>query len=612
MCGIVGYVGPGDATPVLLEGLRRLEYRGYDSAGLAVVNGDARLSVVKRAGKLSQVEAAIGHDTLEGSCGIAHTRWATHGAPTERNAHPHVSQDGRVALVHNGIIENAALLRRRLEARGYRFRSDTDTEVVVHLVDFFVREGSALEEALALALERVEGTYGIAAISAHEPDKLVAARRGSPLLLGVGASGQYLVGSDAAAVLAQTRDVVYLADGDHAKLERTGYRVYGVGRGAVRRSVHQVTWDLSAIERGGFEHFMLKEIFEQPRSLRDVLRGRLVEADGIARLGGIEQHREELLSLDRVVMTACGTSWHAALIGEYMLEDLARMPVEVEYASEFRYKNPVLDERTLVVAISQSGETADTLAALREARRRGARTMGIVNVVGSSIARETAFGCHLHAGPEVGVASTKAFTSQLMVLALFALWMGRRRQVSLLGGRRVVQAMQALPGQVEEVLELNDSILELARIYRNAPNFLYLGRGYQFPVALEGALKLKEVSYIHAEGYPAAEMKHGPIALIDEAMPVVVLAPSDPVYPKVVSNIEEVKARNARVIAVVSEGNPELDDKVDHVIRVPDTLPFLRPVLTTVPLQLLAYHIAVLRGCDVDQPRNLAKSVTVE
>ena len=612
MCGIVGYVGPEDATPVLLEGLRRLEYRGYDSAGLAVVDGDAGLRVVKRAGKLGRVEAAIGRDPPGGSCGIAHTRWATHGAPTERNAHPHVSEDGGVALVHNGIIENAAVLRRRLEARGYRFRSDTDTEVVVHLVDFFRREGSPLEEALALALERVEGTYGIAAISAHEPGKLVAARRGSPLLLGVGASGQYLVGSDAAAVVARTRDVVYLADGDYAKLERTGYRVYHMGRGTVRRSVHQVTWDLSAIERGGFEHFMLKEICEQPRSLRDVLRGRLLEAEGTARLGGIERHREELLSVDRVVMTACGTSWHAALIGEYMLEDLARIPVEVEYASEFRYKNPVLNERTLVVAISQSGETADTLAALREARRRGARTMGIVNVVGSSIARETAFGCHLHAGPEVGVASTKAFTSQLVVLALFALWMGRRRQISLLGGRRIVQAMQALPGQVEEVLKLNDSILELARTCKDAPNFLYLGRGFQFPVALEGALKLKEVSYIHAEGYPAAEMKHGPIALIDEAMPVVILAPSDPVYPKVVSNIEEVKARDARVIAVVSEGNSELEDKVDHVIRVPDTLPFLRPVLTTVPLQLLAYHIAVLRGCDVDQPRNLAKSVTVE
>ncbi len=612
MCGIVGYVGRGDATPVLLEGLRRLEYRGYDSAGVAVIDANARLNVVKRAGGLERVEAAIGRDWPGGSCGIAHTRWATHGAPTERNAHPHVGGDGAVALAHNGIIENAALLRRWLEARGYRFRSDTDTEVVVHLVDLFLKEGSRLREALALALERVEGTYGIAAISAREPDTLVAARQGSPLLLGVGASGQYLVGSDAAAVVARTRDVVYLSDGDHATLEPTGYRIHHMGRGAVRRSVHQVTWDLSAIERGGFEHFMLKEIFEQPRSLRDVLRGRLLEADGMARLGGIERHREELLSLDRVVMTACGTSWHAALIGEYMLEDIARIPVEVEYASEFRYKNPVLDERTLVVAISQSGETADTLAALREARRRGARTMGIVNVVGSSIARETAFGCHLHAGPEVGVASTKAFTSQLMVLALFALWMGRRRGLSLLEGRRIVQAMRALPGQVERVLELNDSILELARAYQGAPNFLYLGRGYQFPVALEGALKLKEVSYIHAQGYPAAEMKHGPIALIDEAMPVVILAPSDPVYPKVVSNIEEVRARDASVVAVVSEGNAELEDKVDHVIRVPDTLPFLRPVLTTVPLQLLAYHIAVLRGCDVDRPRNLAKSVTVE
>ena len=612
MCGIVGYVGPGEATHVLLEGLRRLEYRGYDSAGLAVVSDDSRLTVVKRAGKLARVEEALGENPLGGSCGIGHTRWATHGPPTERNAHPLVSQDGGVALVHNGIIENAALLRQQLQERGYCFQSETDTEVVVHLIDVFLKEGAPLEEALALALAQVEGTYGIAAVSSHDPGKVVAARRGSPLLLGVGASGQYLVGSDAAAVVSQTRDVVYLADGDYAVLDRNGYRVYHMGRGSVRRSVHQVTWDLDAIERGGFEHFMLKEVFEQPRSLRDVMRGRLLEADGMARLGGIERHQEELLSVERVVMTACGTSWHAALLGEYMLEDLARIPVEVEYASEFRYKNPVLNERTLVIAISQSGETADTLAALREARRRGALTMGIVNVVGSSIARETGFGCHLHAGPEIGVASTKAFTSQLVVLALFSLWMGRRRQISILRGRRIVQALQALPGQVEEVLRLNDSILELARIYKDALNFLYLGRGYQFPVALEGALKLKEVSYIHAEGYPAAEMKHGPIALIDEAMPVVILAPSDPVYPKVVSNIEEVKARHARVIAVVSEGNAELEDKVDHVIRIPDTLPFLRPVLSTVPLQLLAYHIAVLRGCDVDQPRNLAKSVTVE
>ncbi len=612
MCGIVGYVGPGDAVPVLLEGLRRLEYRGYDSAGIAVADGGARLGAVKRAGKLDRLEAALSDAPPKGSCGIAHTRWATHGEPTERNAHPHLGADDGVALVHNGIIENAASLRRRLEARGVRFRSDTDTEVAVHLIDLFLERGIPLEEALALALERVEGAYGVAAISAREPGKLVAARRGSPLLLGIGASGQYLVGSDAAAVVSQTRDVVYLADGDTATLERSGYRISQTGRGTVRRSVHQVTWDLSAIERGGFEHFMLKEIFEQPRSLRDVLRGRLLEADGTARLGGIERHQEELHGVDRIVLTACGTSWHAALIGEYMLEDLARIPVEVEYASEFRYKNPVLDERTLVIAISQSGETADTLAALREARRRGARTMGIVNAVGSSVARETEFGCHLHAGPEIGVASTKAFTSQLAVLALFALWMGRRQRISLTSGRRAVQAVRALPDQVEEVLGLNDSILELARTYRDAPNFLYLGRGYQFPVALEGALKLKEVSYIHAEGYPAAEMKHGPIALIDEAMPVVVLAPSDPVYPKVVANIEEVKARRARVIAVVSEGNSELEDKVDHVVRIPDTLPFLRPVLSTIPLQLLAYHIAVLRGCDVDQPRNLAKSVTVE
>ena len=612
MCGIVGYVGPSEAAPILVEGLRRLEYRGYDSAGLAVLNGEQRLASVKRAGKLAELEAAIGENMPRGHCGIAHTRWATHGPPNEENAHPHLSGGGDVAVVHNGIIENAAVLKDRLRDQGFTFQSDTDTEVVVHLIDASLEDGMPLEEAVAAALEQVVGAYGIAVISSRDPGKLVAARHGSPLLLGIGEKGEYLVGSDAAAVVSHTRDVVYLDDGDYATLDESGYRTYHLGRGAVRRSVHQVKWDIGAIERGGYDHFMLKEIFEQPTSLRDVMRGRLLEEEGTARLGGISRHEQELLAVDRIVITACGTSWHAALIGEYLLEEIARIPVEVEYASEFRYKNPVMDERTLVIVISQSGETADTLAALREAKRRGAKTMGIVNAVGSTIARETDFGSYLHAGPEIGVASTKAFTSQLLALALFTLWMGRRREISIITGRRVVKALQAIPDQVEEVLTLNDSILELARTYQDAPNFLYLGRGFQFPVALEGALKLKEVSYIHAEGYPAAEMKHGPIALIDENMPVVFLAPNDPVYSKVVSNIEEVKARHGQVIAVVSDGDERLGDTVDHVIRIPDTLPFLLPVLSTVPLQLLAYHIAVLRGCDVDQPRNLAKSVTVE
>ncbi|MCA9736209.1 MAG: glutamine--fructose-6-phosphate transaminase (isomerizing), partial [Gemmatimonadetes bacterium] len=543
----------------------------------------------------------------------AHTRWATHGPPNQVNAHPHVSQGGDIALVHNGIIENADLLRTKLEELGYAFTSDTDTEVVVHLIDEAWKSNPCLEDAVAAALMEIEGAYGLAVISSRDPDKLVAARKGSPLLLGIGESeGEYFIGSDVAAILEHTRKVVYLNEGDYAVVSRSGYEVFHLGEGTVRRSVHQVDFDLSAIERGGFEHFMLKEIFEQPNTIRDVMRGRLLEEEGTARLGGLDGTENTLDKIKRIVITACGTSWHAGLIGEYMLEEMAGIPVKVEYASEFRYKNPVVDSKTLVLAISQSGETADTLAALREARRRGAQTMGIVNVVGSSIARETDFGVYLHAGPEIGVASTKAFTSQIVAMALFSLFLGRRRTMSILQGREFVRALRDLPAQIEEVLELNDEIRSLAEAYMGSRNFLYLGRGYQFPVALEGALKLKEVSYIHAEGYPAAEMKHGPIALIDENMPVVVLAPSDTVYAKVVSNIEEVKARSGRVIAVVSNGNQELARKVDHLIRVPQSHPCLQPVLTTIPLQLLAYHVAILRGCDVDQPRNLAKSVTVE
>ncbi len=612
MCGIVGYVGPKDATPVLLQGLKRLEYRGYDSSGVALLNGEEQVSVVKRPGKIRVLEEALRSAPTHATCGIAHTRWATHGAPNQPNAHPHTSGDGRIALVHNGIIENADALKAHLLQEGYTFASDTDTEVVVHLIDHLWVDGHPLEDAVALALREVEGAYGIAVVSTRDPGKIVVARHGSPLLIGVGRNGEMLAGSDAAAVVAHTRDVVYLDDGDYAVLEPGGYRTYRLEGTEVTRNVHEVTWDLDAIEKGGYEHFMLKEIFEQPNSLRDVMRGRLLEDEGDARLGGIAQHQFQLGQVRRMVVTACGTSWHAGLVGEYMVEDYARIPVGVEYASEFRYRNPVLEEGTLALAISQSGETADTLAALKEAEQRGITTMGIVNAVGSTIARETDFGIYLHAGPEIGVASTKAFTSQIVALALFTLYMGRRRHLSVLQGREMVQALKELPAQVEQVLQLNDEIRALAESYQTARNFLYLGRGYQFPVALEGALKLKEVSYIHAEGYPAAEMKHGPIALIDEDMPVVVLAPRDPVYSKVVSNIEEVKARQGRIIAVVSDEAPELEGKVDHMIRVPQTIPSLLPVLTTIPLQLLAYHMAVLKGCDVDQPRNLAKSVTVE
>ena len=612
MCGIVGYVGPKPVVPILIDGLKRLEYRGYDSAGVSVVGPGGELRTLKSPGKLEKLEELVGENQLEGSCGIGHTRWATHGSPNHSNAHPHTSVDGTISLVHNGIIENASVLRRGLEAQGVEFQSETDTEVIVHLIDQLWPKGGKLEDAVVAALEQVIGAYGIAVVSSRDPNKIVVARYGSPLILGVGDDGDMMVASDAAAVISQTRKVVYLDEGDYVIITPEGYRVRQLHYGTVQRPIHEVTWDLGAIEKGGFDHFMLKEIFEQPETLRDVTRGRLLEDGGDAMLGGITISDEDFLSVNRIVLTACGTSWHAALIGEYMLEELARIPTEVEYASEFRYKSPVLDERTLVIAISQSGETADTLAALREAQRRGARVMGIVNVVGSSIARETDFGMYLHAGPEVGVASTKAFTSQVAALALFTVRLARRRNLPIAEGRKLVKALQALPGQVAEILDRNDAIRSLAEQYKDAPNFLYLGRGVQFPVALEGALKLKEVSYIHAEGYPAAEMKHGPIALIDELMPVVFLAPRDAVYHKVVSNIEEVKARSGQVIAIVNNSAEELMGKVDHFISVPKTHPVLLPILTVVPLQLLAYHIAVLRGCDVDQPRNLAKSVTVE
>ena len=608
MCGIVGYVGLRQAAPLLIEGLKRLEYRGYDSAGIALIS-EGRLLVEKTAGKIAQLEAQLGSDVPPSVTGIAHTRWATHGAPNTRNAHPHADCTGSLAVVHNGIIENATVLRAKLEEKGHKFSSDTDTEVLAHLVEEFY-DGS-LVDAVGAALREVEGTYGIAVVSTREPDTVVAARLGSPLLIGVG-DGENYIASDPSAVLRHTRSVVYLDEGEMAVVTPAGYRLMDRQSTPLTKAVSRIDWDLATVERGGYAHFMLKEICEQPESIRNLLRGHLLEEEGAARLGGLNLSDEELLGINRIVITACGTSWHAALVGEYMLEEIARIPVEVEYASEFRYRSPILDGHTLVIVISQSGETADTLAALREAKRRGARTLGLVNVVGSTIAREVDGGIYLHAGPEIGVASTKAFTSQIVALALFTLYLGRRRSLSVLQGREIVQALQRLPEQVETVLAKQPEIETLAERFTRAMNVLYLGRGFNFPVALEGALKLKEISYIHAEGYPAAEMKHGPIALIDELMPVVFIAPQDAVYVKIQSNIEEVRARGGRVVAVVTEGDTAIRKLADHAFEIPKTLDMLTPVLASVPLQLLAYHIAVRRGCNVDQPRNLAKSVTVE
>ena len=608
MCGIVGYIGERSATPVLLDGLKRLEYRGYDSAGVAVMNGSG-VETRKAAGKISRLEAALIAAPLNGNLGIAHTRWATHGAPNECNAHPHGDCKGHIAVVHNGIIENSTVLKARLVELGHKFVSETDTEVIAHLIEEAF-DGN-LEDAVIEALWQIEGTYGIAVVSSEDKDKIVAARKGSPLLVGLG-DGEYYVASDASAVLAHTREVVYLDDGDLAVLSRDGYRVIDLRAKVLDRKVSKIDWDLHQIERGGFDHFMLKEIFEQPETIENCMRGRLLSEEGTAKLGGLNMTDEELLRFDNVVITACGTSWHSALIGEHMMEELTRIPVEVEYASEFRYRNPIVNDRTLCIVISQSGETADTLAAMREAKNRGARTYGVVNVVGSTIARESGGGIYVHAGPEIGVASTKAFTSQVVALALLTLKIGRLKDVSVVRGKEIIEALYALPGQVRQILERAAEIEAIAEEFKRAQNFLYLGRGYNFPTALEGALKLKEISYIHAEGYPAAEMKHGPIALIDEMMPVVFIAPHDAVFDKVVSNVHEVSARKGRVIAITSRDEPALAGKMDYEFRIPETIDMLTPVLACIPLQLLAYYIAVKRGSNVDQPRNLAKSVTVE
>ncbi len=618
MCGIIGYVGKREAAPLLLEGLRRLEYRGYDSAGLAVI-ADGQLLVHKKKGKIDEGLARLLHkEPLAGTVGVGHTRWATHGAPSDENSHPHLDQSGRIAVVHNGVIENFELLKQRFLQQGHTFHSSTDTEVLAHLIgEHYAKLGSAdgevhpLAQAVMNALPELVGTYGIAVLCTEHPDVIVGARRGSPLILGVG-EGENLVASDASALVAHTRQVVYLNDYDVVTLTSSRYQVHSLGTGATQVQVSELEFTPEAAEKGCYPHFMLKEIFEQPQTVRNALRGRVDVDAAMARFGGLNMSTAELRAVDRVVIAACGTSWHAGLVGEYLLEELAHLPAEVEYASEFRYRNAPFDKNTLLLVITQSGETLDTLAGLRETKRRGHKVLAICHVVGSTIAREADGGIYLHAGPEIGVASTKAFTSQVTVLTLLSLFMGRIRMLATQQGTQLLRALQSIPGQLERVLEQNDRIRQIALKYKDAQDFLFLGRQYSFPVALEGALKLKEISYIHAEGYPAAEMKHGPIALVDPETPTVFVAPVDQIYEKTQSNIEEVKARHGPIIAITTVGNTRLAKKVDEIIYVPATLDPLTPLLTVVPLQLLAYHIAVARGCDVDKPRNLAKSVTVE
>lgn len=620
MCGIVGYIGKRNTIDVLINGLKRLEYRGYDSAGIALLK-DGNLWLYKKAGKVATLENELKNfsfsSTSNFNVGISHTRWATHGEPNDINAHPHVDCTGKFAVVHNGIIENYSTLKKKLESLGHIFKSQTDTEVISHLIEEFYKNTKDFITSVQIALKHIEGTYGLAIICADEPEKMIVARKGSPIIIGLG-DGEYITASDPSAIVALTRNVIYLEDDEIGIISSSGVeikKIHSTSDNEIANldgRIHELTFSLEEIEKGGFPHFMLKEIFEQPESLYNSMRGRIKE-NGDVKLGGIADVMDKILNARRFIITACGTSWHAGLVGKYMLEQYAEIPVDVEYASEFRYRNPVIFSDDVVWLISQSGETADTLAALRLAKAKGATTLGIVNVVGSTIARESEAGVYIHAGPEIGVASTKAFTSQLVVLSLITLLLGKERKtISPEFAREIAKELLSIPEKVKKILELNDYIKLLAEKYKEHHNFLYLGRGFNYPVALEGALKLKEISYIHAEGYPAAEMKHGPIALIDENMPVVFIAVKDNVYEKVLSNMEEVKARKGKIISIVTE----IDDKVkklsDHIIQIPGTLDMLMPILSVIPLQLLAYHIAVMRGCDVDQPRNLAKSVTVE
>ncbi len=612
MCGIVGYIGSKEAFPILLKGLKRLEYRGYDSAGIALLNSS--LNIYKKAGKVSDLEKFTDHKHLTANIGIGHTRWATHGEPNDANAHPHLSQSGNLAIIHNGIIENYAPIKEELKKRGYVFHSDTDTEVLVNLIEEIKKqEKTTTDEAVRIALNEVVGAYAIVVIDKNDPDVLIAARKGSPLVLGIGEE-EFFIASDASPIIEYTKNVIYLDDQEYAVVNRDGrYTIKTLGNVEKSHAIQKLEMSIEAIEKGGFEHFMLKEIYEQPTVIADSLRGRMNAQQGWIKMGGLTEYINRIDKAQRFIITACGTSWHSGLIGEYLIEDLARVPVEVEYASEFRYRNPIINETDVVIAISQSGETADTLAAIELAKERRALIYGICNVIGSSIARTTHAGSYTHAGPEIGVASTKAFSTQICILTLIALQMAMEKgTVPTSKIREILYELENIPKKIEEALKLDKQIQELAKIYKDSKNFLYLGRGYNFPVALEGALKLKEISYIHAEGYPAAEMKHGPIALIDEEMPVVFLATNQSAYEKIVSNVQEVKARKGKIIAVVNKGDKLIRALADHVIEVPETEEILSPLVTIVPLQLLAYHIAILRGCNVDQPRNLAKSVTVE
>ncbi len=614
MCGIVGYIGHQPVFPVLMKGLQRLEYRGYDSTGVAIMNGDLR--IYKKKGKVKGLWNFVECKKLEveGTVGIGHTRWATHGAPNDINAHPHVSGNGKLALIHNGIIENYAVLKKELIARGHVFQTETDTEVLVHFIEEIQSLVKApLEQAVRIALQGVVGAYAIVVMSKDEPGRLVAARKSSPLVVGLG-EGEYFLASDATPIIEHTRKVVYLKDEELAVLDiEDGLIIKTIDNQIQTPVVEELMWNLEMLEKGGYDHFMLKEINEQPKSIHDSMRGRLNMDKNIVMLGGIKDYEQKMQNAKRIIIVACGTSWHAGLVGEYLFEDLARIPVEVEYASEFRYRNPIISEEDVVIAISQSGETADTLAALELAKSKGATILGICNVVGSSIARLTDAGTYTHAGPEIGVASTKAFTAQLTVLVLMALRLAHQKgTLPEARYQYLLTELDQIPGKVEQALKLEEQLKFISEEFKDVRHFLYLGRGYNFPVALEGALKLKEISYIHAEGYPAAEMKHGPIALIDEEMPVVVMATNESAYEKIVSNIQEVKARGGRIIAITTEKDTIIEELAEFVIKVPETAEPLTPILSTIPLQLLAYHIALLRGCNVDQPRNLAKSVTVE
>jgi glucosamine--fructose-6-phosphate aminotransferase (isomerizing) len=614
MCGIVAYIGEREAYPILIKGLKRLEYRGYDSSGVAIIQ-DKNLVVYKKKGKVNELEKFVNGTSIVGNIGIGHTRWATHGLPNDVNAHPHISEDNKIAIIHNGIIENYNTIKEELLSRGRTFTSETDTEVLVQFIrEIQESQKVSLFEAVRIVLNEVIGAYAIVVLDKENPDQLIAAKKSSPLVVGIGENNEFFIASDATPIVEYTQNVVYLEDEEIAIINRNeGLKLKNIKNQDQHPVVQALSMQLESLEKGGYDHFMLKEIYEQPRSVRDCMRGRLNLKKGSISLGGIKEYEQKLINAKRIIITACGTSWHAGLVAEYLFEDIARVPVEVEYASEFRYRNPIINEDDVVIAISQSGETADTLAAIKMAKSKGATILGVCNVIGSTIARETDAGSYTHAGPEIGVASTKAFTAQVTILTLMALEIGfKRGAISQTDFNRLMVELDQIPDKIEKALLLNDQIKKIAAIYKDHPNALYLGRGYEFPVALEGALKLKEISYIHAEGYPAAEMKHGPIALIDEEMPVFVIASKGKLYEKVVSNIQEVKARKGKVIAIVTVGDTQVKQMADHTIEIPKVSEALSPLISVIPLQLLSYHIAVMRECNVDQPRNLAKSVTVE